>query len=203
MLSAHFLLYLAHMKYKRALQDIRYTFLKIIKNPWNDILLIFLSLLIFITLKIIPVYTLIRDFFKVSGTSFLRKLEVVNEFTFLSCTDSLWETRIVTVLLSVLIAFNILLFMLYAKRQGTFLRGSHKSMLATLGGIILGFFGIGCISCGAFILAPLITFLGLGSYMHFFTGEAHIISFIGVLFVFLSNLYLLRQLSKPIVCSVA
>jgi len=187
---------------RQTIRDIRFTFLQIVKNPRYLMSWGVSSFFIFVVLKLIPHYQLLKDFFAVPGVSFMRRLEILNEFTFLSCADSLWETRIVTILLSLLIGFNIILFFLYVKRQGSFLRASHKSFIASLGGIILGFFGIGCISCGAFILAPLITFLGLGSYMRFFTEEAYTISLIGVLFVFLSNVYLLWQLSKPIVCSV-
>ena len=189
-------------KVKRNAREMFRFLVRYFRKPSHVVSYLFLSFIVFSILKIIPVYHILKDFFSIRGLPLHRYFEVLYEYIFLTCGDHVWKTRLVTIFLALLISLNIVLFFLYAKRQGSFLRMTHKSLLGSLGGIILGFFGIGCISCGAFILAPLITFLGLGAYMKFFTEHAELISFIGVFFVLISNLYLLYQLQKPIVCNV-
>ncbi len=180
-----------------------YTFRFLFRKGKNILALTLLSFFFFTLLKLVPVYPILRDSFRISGMTLARKLQLFYTYTYATCADHLWNSRLVTIFLSILIALNILLFVAYAKRQGRYIVATHRTFIASIGGIILGFFGIGCISCGAFILAPLITFLGLGTYMQFFQSNAYLISVIGLVFVLLSNLYLLYQLSKPITCDVS
>ncbi len=180
-----------------------YTLRFLFRKKQNVFVLMFLSFFFFTFLKVIPVYHILRDSFRVSGITLIRKIQLFYSYTYATCSDHLWNSRFVTIFLSILIALNIFLFVAYAKRQGKFIAATHKTFLASIGGIILGFFGIGCISCGAFILAPLITFLGFGAYMQFFQSNAYLISVIGLVFVLFSNFYLLYQLSKPITCNVS
>ena len=178
------------------------TLLFLLKKKGNIFVLFLLSFFFFTILKVIPVYHILRDFYRIPNISLTRRMQIFYDYTYATCNDHLWNSRIVTIFLAVLIALNVFLFFVYAKRQGKFIAATHKTLLTSIGGIILGFFGIGCISCGAFILAPLITFLGFGAYMQFFQSNAYIISVVGLVFVFLSNFYLLYQLSRPITCDV-
>ncbi len=187
----------------RHLKDMWYTLRFLFRRKRNILMLTLLSFSFFTLLKVIPVYHILRDSFRVSEMTLIRKIQLFYSYTYATCSDHLWDSRLVTIFLSILIALNVFLFVAYAKRQGKFITATHKTFLTSIGGIILGFFGIGCISCGAFILAPLITFLGLGAYMQFFQTNAYLISVIGLIFVLLSNLYLLYQLSKPITCNVS
>lgn len=192
-----------HMTFRQQITNMWYTFRFLFRKKRSIFALALLSFFFFTLLKLIPVYHILRDSFRVPGMPLLRKAQLFYSYTYATCADHLWNSRLVTILLSILIALNIFLFVAYAKRQGKFILATHKTFLASIGGIILGFFGIGCISCGAFILAPLITFLGLGAYMQFFQSNAYLISVIGLVFVLFSNFYLLYQLSKPITCNVS
>lgn len=176
----------------------RKTFLLIIKKPKNIIFLISASILIFTILRFLPVYKILNDFYSLKGISWGRHLEVFSEYVFDPFfTAGLYE-KISSIILSLLTSFNLLLFIIFAKKQKKFLSG--KGFFATLSGIFLGFFGVGCISCGAFILAPIITFVGLGAYTTYFIEHANIIAALGIIFVIFSSIYLLKQIAKPMVC---
>ena len=174
------------------------TFLSIIKKPKNRVFIFIMSLLVFILLRIIPVFEILKDFYSLAGITAVRKISIFYEYTLLSFFDTGLLEQILLVLLSVFSAFNILFFILFARRQKKML--SKRSFFAAVSGMFFGLFGVGCISCGAFVLAPIITFLGFGAYIGFFTAHALLITCIGIGLVFLSAVYLLHNLSQPLVC---
>ncbi len=174
------------------------TCITIIKKPKNIFFIISVSIIIFILLRFLPVYRILFDFYSLPGISFARKLEIFYQYIFDPFLNALFQEKFITITLSILTSFNILLFIIFAKRQKKILSG--KGFFASLSGIFLGLFGIGCISCGAFVLAPIITFIGLGAYINKFIENANIISNIGIVFVIISIVYLLKQISKPLMC---
>lgn len=149
-------------------------------------------------LRLLPVYEILKNFYSLADISFTRKIEVFNQYIFESFVHGTFQEKFSTITLSILSSFNILLFIIFAKRQRKFLVG--KSFFASLSGIFLGLFGVGCVSCGAFVLAPIITFLGFGAYLNQFIKHAGLISNIGIIFVLISIFYLLKQISKPMIC---
>lgn len=155
---------------------------------------------IFTLLRIIPVYHILADFYRISHVSYTRKISVFCEYVFLSFFDALWYEQAALILLSFLVSLNFMLFVIFAKRQKKML--SKRSFIASLSGMIFGLFGVGCLSCGALIAAPLLTVLGFGAYLGFFTSNAFFIMCIGIFCIVMSIMYLLYQLSRPAVCSV-
>ena len=175
------------------------TFINIIKRPWNIIILALSSFVIFILLRIVPVYEILKNSFKIPGLSLVRKWDIFTEYVFTSFCDITLGEQFLIVSLSILTAFNIILFVIFARRQSTLL--SKRTAFASFSGMFLGLFGVGCLSCGVLILAPLITFVGLGAYLGDFTQYALMISYIGVFLVIISILYLLKKISDPLVCT--
>ena len=173
-------------------------FISIIKKPKNIISIVLASIVIFIILRLLPVYKILSNFYSLPNISFSRKLEVFYQYIFEPFLQALPQEKFTTIILSLLTSLNILLFFIFSKRQRKMLSG--KSFFASLSGMFLGLFGIGCISCGAFILAPVITFLGFGVYINIFINHSRLISNIGIALVLISIIYLLKQISKPLVC---
>lgn len=174
------------------------SFKQIFSRPKNFFLTILTMILVFFVLRIIPIYEILWNSFRIPGLSLSRKFEIFFEYTFLVFFKLHTLEQFLTLVLVFLTSINVILFVIYAKRQRRLFSG--KSFLASISGIILGLFGIGCISCGVLILAPLISFIGLGSYVGGITQYALALSFAGVILVSLSNIYLLHQLEKPNVC---
>ncbi|MCD5390027.1 MAG: hypothetical protein LR005_01435 [Candidatus Pacebacteria bacterium] len=173
-------------------------FISIIKKPKNIIFLVTITALIFILLRLLPTYEILKNFYALPNITFSRKLEVFYQYIFEPFFRGTFQEKFSTIILSILTSLNILLFIIFAKRQGKILSG--KGFFASLSGMFLGLFGVGCISCGAFVLAPVITFLGLGTYTGKFIEHAGLISNIGIALVIISILYLLKQISKPLIC---
>lgn len=104
---------------------------------------------------------------------------------------------IILILLSFFIGGNVVLFLTYLKqyRQRLSLTGSNLTVTA----IVLGIFGIGCISCGVLLLAPIISIIGVSAAL-WVTHYAIALSIVGLLLVSYSNYILLKKISDPQVC---
>ena len=156
------------------------------------------SFFIFVLLRIAPVFEILKNSYKIPGLSFPRKWDIFIEYVFQTFCDINTAEQLLIIILSILTALNIVLFVIFAKRQRKML--SKRSLAASLSGMVLGLFGVGCLSCGVLILAPLLTFLGLGAYLGNFAEYAVTISYVGMVLVILSSLYLLKKISEPLIC---
>ena len=159
------------------------------------------SLMIFCLLRTFPFYEQISAAFDLPNMTKSLKLGVLIEYGFSTFPFAGFIEQFLQISLSIFTTLNILLFMVFAKQQQRFLK--HQSFWGGLSGMFLGVFGVGCISCGAFVLAPIITFLGFSSYLHFFAMHATQISFIGVFLVIISCLFVLKKLSSPTSCKIS
>jgi hypothetical protein len=174
------------------------TLLSILQRKKNIISLLIMSFVIFTLLRVIPVYKVLRNSLRISNLSIGRKFELFYEYIFGSFMLSSSGEQFLIIILAILTALNIILFTIYAQRQKSILSG--RSFVASISGMVLGLFGVGCLSCGVLILAPLITFLGLGAYASGFVEYAFLLASIGVLFVLISNCYLIKKISEPLIC---
>ena len=176
------------------------TFINIMRKWKNSITLVIGSCVLFIILRILPVYEILKNSYKIPGISFSRKWELFIEYTFQSFVDISLGEQFIIFALSILTTFNIILFIIFARKQQKIL--SKRSFAASISGMVLGLFGVGCLSCGFLILAPLITFIGLGAYIGDFTQYAITISYGGIVLVIFSIFYLLKKISEPVVCNL-
>lgn len=174
------------------------TFINIIKRPGNIFLTLGFGFTIFTLLRIAPVYEILHNTFKISTLNAGRKFELFIDYVYTSFFEMSLGEEFLIIILSLATAINIVIFIAYVKRQRKVLSG--KSLAASISGMVLGLFGVGCLSCGVLILAPVITFLGLGAYSQLFIRYGLMISYVGLILVIISILYLVRQLSKPLVC---
>ncbi|MCA9351859.1 hypothetical protein KC866_00500 [Patescibacteria group bacterium] len=174
------------------------TLLHILKRRWNTIALVCGSCAIFLILRIVPVYGILKTSYALPGLSFVRKIDIFLEYVIYSFTRISFHEQLLVIALSILTTLNIILFIVFTQRQQKLL--SKRSFIASVSGMVLGLFGVGCVSCGVLVLAPLITALGLGAYLGTFTQYALLIAYIGLGFVIVSSLYLLRKISQPNIC---
>lgn len=156
------------------------------------------SFVVFLGLQTLPVYHLLKSAYNVPGISTGRSLELFFQYVFEPFTYISLYQQIIVVLLGLMTALNILLFIIFIRRQKKVFVG--KSFFASVSGIFLGLFGVGCVSCGVVILAPVLTFLGLGSVIQDAVIYSPWISGVGVLLMGASIFYILRKLSQPLVC---
>lgn len=156
------------------------------------------SFFVFVLLQIIPVFTFIKVAYSMPGLSTQRYFEIIYQYVFEPFGYITFIQQAITILLSVAIVVNFILFFKYIIRQRKIFSG--KGFLGTFAGIFLGMFGLGCVSCGALVVTPLLSIIGLGSFAYNIIEYSVVISAAGLILVIFSILYLLKILSKPLVC---
>lgn len=72
----------------------------------------------------------------------------------------------------------------------------------SLAGMVAGFFGVGCASCGSVILASLLSLFGAGSLVFLLPFHGLEISVLAVLLLVYGTRRLIKKLNDPLVCRV-
>lgn len=173
-------------------------FLLKMKKANNIVFILVSSFLLLLILLSLPVFEILSFTFTSDKIDFLTKLEYFFSYTLGTLVKVSFFEKVSVLLLSILSSIQFLFFKIFAQRQRKVLAG--KGFFASLSGMFLGLFGVGCVSCGAFILAPILTFLGLSAQLGFFRDHALSISYLGSLVLVFSIYYLLRKLTEVQVC---
>ncbi len=154
---------------------------------------------IFFVLRTLPHRVLLWQFYHLDTVSFARFMEVFWENTITSMSFSTLSSNVIAIILPLLIALNIVLFITYYRMQRSVLAG--KSLFASLGGMVLGLFGVGCFACSGLLLAPLISFFGLAGVFGVLPYGGQELAYVGLFLLLLSNIYLIKKINQPNVCT--
>jgi len=96
-----------------------------------------------------------------------------------------------------LFALNITLWTYYIRRNKESAGGSGKTSVL---GLLLGFLGIGCSSCGSFAVFSALSFFGAGGLLSFLPFGGKEFGFLAILLLCLSAYFLITQIKKPRIC---
>ena len=105
---------------------------------------------------------------------------------------------VVLILLALLLGANAVIFLTYLKQYKKQLSfaGTNLSLLA----MMLGVFGVGCLSCGVLLLAPIISLFGISTAI-WVTQYGVLMSAVSCVLVAYSCYLLLKKISNPQVCT--
>ena len=103
-----------------------------------------------------------------------------------------------TIAIAILFGINVAMIVYYIRQRKQFLQ--QKGVIAGFGGVMSGFFGIGCAACGSFLLSSLLSFFGAAGLIALFPlrGQEFGILSIGILgfSIFLTA----KTIQSPTVC---
>ncbi|VAW13495.1 hypothetical protein MNBD_BACTEROID05-655 [hydrothermal vent metagenome] len=118
---------------------------------------------------------------------------ISTNFTFISASY--------TIIIAVFFGVNIAMIVYYMKRNK---KTADKAGVAGsgLGGLISGFFGIGCAACGTIVLGPLLALIGAGGLIAFLPFNGQEFGFLGVGLLGFSIFLVAKKISAPAVCKV-
>jgi len=105
-----------------------------------------------------------------------------------------------TILIAVLFGVSAAMFAFYIHQQQGSVQGSTS--VASLGGLVSGFFGIGCAACGTFVLTSLMGLFGAGGVLTFLPLGGEEFGFIGVGLLGYSIHKTSEMIQKPKTCAV-
>jgi len=105
-----------------------------------------------------------------------------------------------TIAIAVLFGINVAMIV-YSMRRNK--QSSDRSGTAAgLGGLVSGFFGIGCAACGTLVLGPLLTLIGAGGLITLLPLGGQEFGFLGVGLLGFSVFLIAKKIGAPAVCKV-
>lgn len=107
-----------------------------------------------------------------------------------------------TILIAVLFGVYSALLVYYIRTMRTKNNGAVSVSALGVGGVVSGFFGIGCAACGTFILTSLLTFGGASTFLTLLPLGGQEFGFLGVGLLVYAIYSLLKKLNQSPVCSI-
>lgn len=107
-----------------------------------------------------------------------------------------------TILIAILFGVYSALFVYYIRTMQAKNNGAVSVSALGVGGVVSGFFGIGCAACGTFILTSLLTFGGASTFLTLLPLGGQEFGFLGVGLLVYAIYSLLKKLNQSPVCSI-
>lgn len=104
--------------------------------------------------------------------------------------------RIALVATSLLFGLNVSLFSFYIKQRARI----EKEAGMSLGGIVLGMLGVGCASCGSFILTSILGASATIAFLGFLPFRGQEFAVLGIVILGLSVVLIAKKIKEPLVC---
>lgn len=102
---------------------------------------------------------------------------------------------------AVLFGINVALLVFYIRRRQEVTRNS-KLHVVSLGGIVSSILGIGCVACGSVVLTSVFAMFGAGGLVVLLPLHGLEFSFLGIIMLVISIVYLAKRVDDPMVCPV-
>lgn len=151
---------------------------------------------VFLIATWLPNLSLIWEIGTSASVPFAAKVEILSSLVGSIATNFTVYSAFALVTLALLFGANVSLF-----AYGVSLRHhGHTSAVASACGLASGMLGVGCATCGTFVITPLLTLMGAGGLLATlpFGGEEFIIVGIGLLG--LSLLLTMKRLKESVAC---
>ena len=173
-------------------------FIKVFSQVRYSAITILVSLVVFSfavwlpNLKLISLIVVDQNITILTKVTFLVSLlgSIKTNFTFLALNY--------TIAISILFGLNTALFIYYINSRRS--SKSQQGTIAGVGGLVSGLFGIGCASCGTFILSVLLGVFGASTFLASLPFGGAEFGFIGVGLLSYSFYINLKKITEPVVC---
>lgn len=117
---------------------------------------------------------------------------IKTNFTFISASY--------TIIIAILFGMNVSMIIYYIKRNKQF--SDSKGTVAGLSGLISGFLGIGCASCGTLLLGPILAFVGASGLIALLPFGGQEFGFLGIGLLGFSIFLIAKKINTSAVCKV-
>ncbi len=176
------------------------TLVQVLVQPRYLLVALFVAWLTLSLAIMVPNWMLIWFGLGIGGMSFAASATFVASFYGSLLTNFTVLSGVVTVLMSLLFGLNVALLVFYIRMM----RGSTASVRTvetlTLGGLVSGFFGIGCAVCGSVILTSLLGLIGATGLLVYLPLHGEELSFLGLGLLGYGLFLLVRKIEQGSVC---
>lgn len=161
---------------------------------------ILISLLVFTLAVWMPNIRLIFDILSSNTISVLEKMQFLFSFYSSIATNFTVVSASYTIAIAILFGISVVLLTYYIKERRAVIAGS--GVATGVGGLISGVFGIGCATCGTFILTSLLAVFGAGGVLAFLPFGGEEFGFLGVGLLMYSVYMISKKINESIICPV-
>ena len=156
-----------------------------------------LAAIVFIFIVWLPNLSLVKEIIFGSNISIGLKIKFLISLLGAIKTNSSTVSFISTIVISLLFGLNISILSYYINKRKT-----KKRIISSLslGGLISGIFGIGCASCGTFLLTSFLSLIGASSFLALLPFGGEEFSFLGIFLLIYSSYSILKKINDPLIC---
>lgn len=121
----------------------------------------------------------------------------------LNLMGSIWTnftvfSAITTIVIAVLFGVNIATIVYFIRKRGAILSGG--SFFASIGGVGSGIIGIGCATCGSFVLSAILPVVGAVGVIALFPLKGKEFGILSMSLLLISISAMARKIIEPVVC---
>ena len=118
---------------------------------------------------------------------------ITTNFTFVSASY--------TIIIAILFGVNTAMLVYYINRNRKISKSGSVAGTG-LGGLVSGFFGIGCAACGTLVLGPLLALIGAGGLITLLPFGGQEFGFLGVGLLGFSIFLIAKKIDAPTICKL-
>ena len=156
-----------------------------------------LALIAFAFAVLLPNFELIFGLLNNSSAPFVTKISIVVSLLGGIVTNFSLLSAGYTIAIAVLFGINIAMIVhLVRKRR----RLGKKTVAVGVGGFISGLFGVGCASCGAFLLTAILSSFGAMGLLVYLPLRGGELGVLGVILLIISLALISKKISEPLMC---
>lgn len=174
------------------------TLIKIFSQIKYTTIAIVTSVVVFTFAVWLPNFRLIIEILFNSSASSIEKINIIFSLFGSIQTNFSIVSASYTIAIAVLFGINVALIIYYIRDRRNANIGSGTTLSA--GGLISGIFGIGCASCGTFVIGALLSIFGASVLLSYLPFGGEEFGFLGVGLLIYSSYLILNKISKPLVC---
>lgn len=157
-----------------------------------------LAFLTFAFAVLLPNFELIAGVFTNSSASVSAKLSIVGSLLGGIQTNFTVLSAGYTIAIALLFGLNIAMIVYLIRKRRRQL--DSNTLSAGVGGIVSGLFGIGCASCGAFLLTAVLSSIGAISILAYLPLRGGELGILGAVLLIVSLVLISKKIIEPLTC---
>lgn len=158
-----------------------------------------LALIAFALAVLLPNFELIFGLFSNSSAPFATKISIVLSLLGGIVTNFSPLSAGYTIAIAVLFGVNIAMVVHLVRTRR---RLGKKTVAVGIGGFVSGLFGVGCASCGAFLLTAILSSFGAMGLLIYLPLRGGELSLIGVALLIISLALISKKIAQPLICKI-
>ena len=175
------------------------TLIQIFSQVRYTVIAVITSAVVFTFAVWLPNFRLIIEILFNSSASSVEKTNIILSLFKSIQTNFSVVSASYTIAIAVLFGINTALIIYYIRSRQNSKLGSGTTLSA--GGLVSGIFGIGCASCGTFVIGSLLSIFGASVLLTYLPFGGEEFGFLGVALLIYSSYLILKKINEPLVCN--